>query len=294
MSFRSRVRAAIPPSMRPATKRAYGIFTSLSAPLRIEPSFMVVGGQRCGTTTIFKALSEHPQILRPIVEKGTDYYTLYSDRGMAWYRGQYPLRGSASRRTGSFGPPAAFEACTYYLFHPFAMERIARDYPNLKLVAMLRDPVERAYSAYKHEYARGFDTEPNFMRALELEDERLAGEVDKMAVDPTYESFSHRHHAYRRRGQFAEQLDRVFQFFSREQVHIMDSEAFFADPAGEYGQLVEFLGLGDRQPGRIMRHNGRPSSPMPADARSFLSSHYREHDARLADLLGRQPHWLHV
>jgi hypothetical protein len=294
MSFRSRVRAAIPPSMRPATKRAYVILNSLSAALRIEPSFMVVGGQRCGTTTIFIALSRHPQILRPVVEKGTDYYTLYSSRGNAWYRAQYPLRTSAERRTASYGPPAAFEACTYYMFHPFAMERIARDYPDLKLVAMLRDPVERAYSAYKHEYARGFDSEPSFMRALELEDGRLAGEIEKMAADPAYESFSHRHHAYRTRGQFAEQLDRVFRNFAREQVHVMDSEAFFDDPAKEYRKLLQFLGLEDREPAQISRHNAHPSSPMPADARAFLSAHYRKHDERLADLLGRSPHWLNV
>ena len=79
----------------------------------------------------------------------------------------------------------AFEACTYYLFHPFAMERIAADFPDIKLVAMLRDPVERAYSAYKHELARGFETEADFDRALELEDERLDGEIERMRPTPT-------------------------------------------------------------------------------------------------------------
>lgn len=251
---------------------------------------MVIGGQRCGTTTIFKTLAEHPQVLRPPVDKGTDYYTLYYDRGPDWYRGRMPLvpagRARASRET-----PQAFEACTYYLFHPFAAERIAKDYPGIKLVAMLRDPVERAFSAYKHEHARGFDLEPDFLHALELEDSRLEGEVEKMSADISYESLPHRHHAYRRRGQFAEQLERFFTYFPREQVHVMDSERFFAEPAAEFAKLIEFLGLRSWRPAVFEQYNARPSKGMPADARAFLTSHYRAHDERLADLLGRRPAW---
>ena len=91
---------------------------------------------------------------------------------------------------------------------------MARHLPDVRILAMLRDPVERAYSAYKHELARGFETEP-FERALELEDERLAGQAERMLADPDYQSFSHRHHAYVRRGQYAEQLHRLRQLLPR-------------------------------------------------------------------------------
>ena len=85
---------------------------------------------------------------------------------------------------------------------------MAHHLPDVKILAMLRDPVERAFSAYKHELARGFETEP-FDKALELEDERLEGEVERMLADSDYQSFSHRHHAYLRRGHYAEQLNRL-------------------------------------------------------------------------------------
>jgi hypothetical protein len=258
---------------------------------RMDPQFIVIGGQRCGTTTIFKSLSEHPQVVRPPVDKGTDYFTLNYTRGIDWYHSRFPTRAVSALRTRTVGPPVAFEACTYYLFHPYAIERLARDYPDVKLVAMLRDPVQRAFSAYKHEFARGYDTEPDFRRALDREDERLAGEDERLR-DPSYESFAHRHHAYRRRGQFAEQLERVFKHYPREQVHVMESEAFFADPAGEYRTLIDFLGLQPWQPASFEQHNARPSKPMPADARAFLEEHYREHDEALARMLGRQPFWL--
>jgi hypothetical protein len=253
---------------------------------RDTPSFIVIGGQRCGTTTIFQTLAEHPQIRRPIAEKGTDYFTLNYLRGVEWYRSRMPLA------VGSTDGRLTFEACTYYMFHPLAIDRIARDLPNIKLVAMLRDPVSRAFSAYKHEFARGFESESNFRTALALEPSRLEGEVERMCEDPAYQSFSHRHHAYLSRGQFADQLDRVYEHFPREQVHVMQSELFFADPLGEFARLTEFLGLEPWMPKQVEQHNARPSSAMPDDARNFLVQHYRPHNEALAELLGSAPAWL--
>jgi sulfotransferase family protein len=258
---------------------------------RALPSFVVVGAQRCGTTTIFQTLSDHPQVLRPVVDKGTDYYTLHFSRGLDWYRAQMPLRATVHARSAHRGPAQVFEACTYYMFHPLAVERMARDLPDAKLVVMLRDPVERAYSAYKHEFARGFETEPDFSAALELEPARLSGEVEKMQNDIDYQSFSHRHHAYRSRGQFAEQLSRIYQHYPPAQVHVMQSESFFANPAREFARLTDFLGLRLWRPATFGQHNARPSESMPQDARRLLTEHFREHNDALAALLGQRPAW---
>jgi hypothetical protein len=155
---------------------------------------------------------------------------------------------------------------------------------------MLRDPVERAFSAYKHELARGYETVSDFRQALELEDERLSG-VEELLRDPRQDSFAHRHHAYRRRGQYAEQLERVYSHYPREQVHVMESEAFFADPAAEFRALTDFLGLQPWQPAAFETHNARPSKPMPTDALEFLTTHFQPWDEKLAELLKRPPFW---
>lgn len=286
------LRTHVPQPLHAVSRAAYARFGQATRSLRALPDFIVIGGQRCGTTSLFKNLAEHPQVLRPGIEKGLDYYSLYPDRGLDWYRGNFPITSLARLRTVRHGKPAVFEACTYYLFHPFAIERIARDLPHVKLVAMLRDPVERAFSAYKHELARGFETEPDFLRALALEESRLEGEVERMAADPAYESHAHRHHAYRARGQYAEQLQRVFTHFSREQVFVCDSESYFAQPAQQYQALTRFLGLEDYLPGRFDQFNARPSTPMPSAAREQLERHYAPHDEALTELLGRRPGWL--
>ena len=286
------MRTSVPQPLHGVSRAVYAHLGQATRSLRSLPDFIVIGGQRCGTTSLFKNLAEHPQVLRPGIEKGIDYYSLYPDRGLDWYRGNFPLRSVARLRTARNGGPRIFEACTYYMFHPFAIERIARDMPDIKLVAMLRDPVERAFSAYKHELARGFETEPDFMTALSLEAGRLDGEVERMAEDPTYESHAHRHHAYRARGQYAEQLERVFALFPREQVFVCDSESYFAEPAKQYSDLTAFLGLRDFQPTRFDQFNARPSKPMPEAARAHLAEHYGPHDEALTDLLGRRPGWV--
>jgi hypothetical protein len=283
-------REVVPWPLQQAVRRAYLGLGEATAGLRLLPSFIVIGVQRCGTTSLFRTLLEHPQVRRAAFRKGVNYFDLNYYRGMRWYQSHVPVAEIARRQTARHGGPVAFEASGYYLYHPFALERLARDLPGTKLVVMLRDPVERAFSAYKHEHARGFEHE-SFGRALELEDERLAGEIDRMREDIRYESMSHRHHSYRHRGHYAEQLERAFALFPPGQVHVMNSEAYFEQPEREYLKLLTFLGLRRHEPTRFRRVNARPSESMHVKTRQMLEEYYAPHDERLAKLLGGPLRW---
>lgn len=286
------IRSLVPSAVDAPARAVYDQLAQATRGARALPDFVVLGGQRCGTTSLFKDLAAHPQVLRPGTVKGTDYYTLHSYRGLDWYRGHFPVRALARLRTRRTGAPQVFEACTYYLFHPQAVGRMVADMPDIKLVVMLRDPVERAFSHFKHEVARGFETVTDFEQALDLEPSRLEGEVERMAADPRYESIHHRHHAYATRGQYAEQLERVFEHYPREQVHICQSESFFAEPDKEFARLTDFLGLERWQPASFDQFNARPSKGMSPRVRARLVEHFTPHDARLAELLGEVPAWV--
>ena len=281
------LRAMMPSSLHGLSQRIYLKTGTATAGIRLEPTFMMIGASRCGTTSLFASLNTHPQVFRPTVNKGVNYFDLNYYRGPDWYRGHFPIAKLARHRASG---AVSFEASGYYMFHPFALERLARDMPSTKLVAMLRDPVERAYSAFKHESARGFEWEP-FEKALDLENERLVGEVERMAKDPTYESFAHRHQTYLHRGQYAEQLQRARNLFPVKQIHIIESEMFFREPAREYRRLLDFLELDPFEPRRFDKHNARPSSPMPAELQERLSAHFKAHDDHLAQILGHRPAW---
>lgn len=254
----------------------------LSAGARMLPSFLLVGTQRGGTTSLFRALAEHPGTAQPNFHKGVHYFDVNYRAGLAWYRGHFPLRRGSRR---------AFESAGYYMHHPLAPERIAADLPGVKLLVLLRDPVERAFSAHKHELARGFETEASFERALELEPARLKGEVERIRNDPGYLSHAHRHQSYLDRGRYADQLEVLHKLFGRERVHVTFAEDFFTEPEPAYDAVIEFLGLPRWRPAAFERHNARPSSPLAPELRARLTDHFAPHDERLAALLGRVPPW---
>lgn len=263
---------------------------SLTARFRAQPDFIVVGAQRCGTTSLFRALEQHPQVVRPTLNKGVNYFDLDYHRGKGWYRAHFPLTATVRRRVGADHPAAVFEASGYYMFHPHAARRIARDLPNVKIVAMLRDPVERAYSAWKHESARGFDA-LSFEEALALEEDRTAGERARMMSDPTYQSHDFRHFSYTARGDYVAQLRAFYDVLPRGQVHVVYSEQFFDHPQAEFAELESFLGL-DHATGLVFdQHNARSSAPMDPVTRTALEGRYRGQADALESLVGRRPPW---
>lgn len=259
---------------------------------RSLPSFLIVGAQRCGTTSLTRTLSTHPAVFGPLVHREVHYFDCAYTRGIAWYRSNFPLtvRGRMAARAAG-APLTTFESSPYYMFHPLAPERIHRDLPGVKLLVLLRDPVERAYSAHTHELELGYETEP-FERAIELESTRLEGEADRIVADPTYYSHSHQHHSYCGRGQYIDQIERLEKIFSRDRIHVLDSGDYFADPAPLYDELLGFLDLPRAGLPEFKKQNARPRpAPMPSSVRTALVDHFRPYDERLAAWLGREPSW---
>ncbi|CAM3980872.1 sulfotransferase [Nocardiopsis rhodophaea] len=279
----------VPDTLKRTVRSTWGVFGQATRRTRVLPTFLIVGAQRCGTTSLFKALIQHPHVVGPVLRKGVHYFDTSYDRGEDWYRGHFPTR-AATRARGDRPRVEVGESSPYYLFHPLAAERIARDLPGVRVIVLLRDPVERAYSAHSHERARGFESEP-FERALELEEERLAGEEARLRADPDAYSHSHQHHAYLGRGRYVEQLLRLEEHVGRDRMLVMDSESFFTTPEPLFTEVERFLGIPHADGIRFDRHNARPRADMPDALRQRLVSYFTEPDARLAAWWGRTPSW---
>lgn len=277
----------------PARRAAHSVSVTagrLTSRARMLPAFLIVGAQRCGTTSMYRTLSQHPAVVKAVLHKGVHYFDMNYGRSLGWYRAHFPLASRAAGASPSSIAPVTFESSPYYMFHPLAAGRIAADLPAVKLLVLLRDPVERAYSAWAHERARGFETEP-FERALELEASRLAGEAERIAAEPGYLSLSHQHHAYTGRGQYIEQLERLEAVVGRDRIHVVDSGDFFARPEPAYDSVLDFLGLPGGEYPEFERHNARPRSAMPEPVRASLAGHFAPYDERLAAWLGWIPSW---
>jgi hypothetical protein len=278
-------------ALKTAVKQTITGVGHLTWQARMMPSFLLVGAQRAGTTTLHLALRAHPNVVLHRLHKGVNYFDVNYEHGLEWYRAHFPLAAYARARTALAGhAPITGESSGYYMFHPLAAERIGKDLPGVKLIAMVRDPVERAYSAHQHESARGFETEP-FERALELEESRLAGEVERMRADTAYQSFSHRHHAYVTRGRYAEQLAQLAQHCGHDNLFVLDADAFFLNPLEHYEQVLSFLSLPSHEQPPLRKTNARARAPMPDSLRTRLRQQFEEADLALVSFLGDLPSW---
>jgi Sulfotransferase domain len=262
-----------------------------TAGLRLLPDYLIIGAQRAGTTSLHRYLVQHPGVRTTLRTKGVHYFDTGYGHGGSWYASRFPTRLTAwyvARRHGM--ALRTGEASPYYLFHPHVPHRVAEQLPQVRLIALLRDPVVRAYSHYQHEVARGFETLP-FEEAIAAEPDRLAGETERMLAEPLYNSFAHQHHSYLARGRYHEQLATWRALFDDSQLLVLSSERFFAEPEGTFGQVLDFLELPAFTPDAFERHNAYDYRQMGGEVRERLVEHYREPNRRLYESLGDDFGW---
>lgn len=201
---------------------------------RMRPDYLVIGTKRGGSTSFANWLEQHPEVAPCLARKGTHYFDTNFRRGRAWYASRFERSDAGYRVTG--------EASPYYMFHPLSAQRISDELPGVKLIAVLREPVDRLLSHYRYEVERGHESE-SLETALDLEESRLEGEVERLRRDPSYEGYRYRHFSYLHRGHYAEQLAHVHTLFPPENVLVLHSEQMFAQPNETLATAWRFLGL---------------------------------------------------
>lgn len=163
--------------------------------------------------------------------------------------------------------------------------------PDARIVAVLRNPVDRAYSHYRHSVERGHET-LSFSDALDAEPGRLAGEAGRIVREPGYRSVPHRVFSYASRGRYADQLTAWIDRFGRTRVLVLRSEDLYADPAGAYEEVLRFVGLPSGGDPQFRVHAAAPRHDDMSEAvRSRLVEEFRPHNARLESLLGQTMNW---
>ena len=235
----------------PAVKWAQLQYGMATAGLRVLPDFLIIGTKRGGSTSLYRNLVRTPGVLglfpRRADVKGTYYFDVEYERGERWYRAHHPSRRSRDR-VARRGPVVVGEASPYYLSHPRAALRATALVPDARIVALLREPVARAYSHYQERVRQGIETLPTFALAVEAEASRLSGEVERMLADPAYVSWNHLNFGYLAQSDYATGLGRWMAAFPAEQVLVLRSEDYYADDAGALGRVRHFLGLDAARP----------------------------------------------
>ena len=244
-----------------------------TAHLRQPPDFIIIGTQRGGTTSLYRYLSEHPGI-GSAWRKEVHYFDRHYEHDMDWYLAHFPKRGKFEM---------VGEASPFYLFHPEVPRRVRDTVADVKLIALLRDPIDRAYSQFQMTTRRGIES-LSFEEAIEREPERLAGSD---ASGLAWRQFS-----YLTRGHYDEQLQRWFSLFPRERFLILKSEDFYTTPEPILHETQEFLGVDRASPEEFKPyHLTDYGAEMDPATRTRLREHFAPHNERLYELLGRDLGW---
>jgi hypothetical protein len=277
----------------PVVRKAWFQVRRLRARQRVLPDFLIIGTQKGGTTSLYDYLGQHPQIARSL-RKEINFFTGGPDPavdlwrlGEGWYRAHFPLRADM--------PPGqkAFEASPDYMFNPLAAGRIAALLPDVRLVAMLRNPTDRAISHYFHNVREG---EPQRNGETKPIGEAMAAEEARMApllAAEDYRCVAFRALSYKLRGHYAEQLARYLALFPRENLLVLRTEDLFDDPQGMMARLFGFLGVApNREAMRFAARNiGFNARPVDPAVRESLDAYFAPHNQRLYELIGADFGW---
>jgi hypothetical protein len=273
----------------------------------VLPDFVIIGAAKSGTSTLWAWLTGHPHVVGA-TRKEVEYFSFRYNRGADWYRHHFPLESERARFAAENGRPhLTGEASPFYLPHPLAPARMADLIPRAKVIVTMRDPVDRAYSAYQMWRRWGSET-ASFMTVAALEDEQLDGGATRALhqgvgrwenIDPENDGAPgtpligsvHIGRMYLMGGRYAEQLERWFQHYPREQFHFVTIEELASDPSGAFERLQAFLELPDHRPARLEAEYVGKYDPLPAEDRARLREYFRPHNERLYELLGRDFGW---
>ncbi|MEM9790319.1 MAG: sulfotransferase [Planctomycetota bacterium] len=194
------------------------------------PDFLIIGEQKCGSTTLWAMLREHPGVFFP-EEKELHYWASYPQWGPVGRSGSTPIAVYAELDAAA-GDRLGGEATPNYLFDPGACERVAEHLPAVRAIAILRDPVERAWSHYWHQVRRD-EERLSFEAAIDAEADRLARGGPEAMESVSYTS----------RGHYVRGLERWWAALGRDRVLVTCLDDLKADPDAVINRVTDFLGL---------------------------------------------------
>lgn len=242
---------------------------------------IIVGVQKGGTTSLFEYLKDHPSIV-PSVEKEVHYFDNNYELGKEWYNKQFPIQSQCRY---------LLEASPYYIFHPHALSRIKQDLKNVKIITLLRNPIDRAFSHYQMEYRRGADTSSTFEIAIENEQRHLTKERVRMKKDPLYKSTFHQTNSYLERGHYDEQIKQLLSYFDKTQLLFLKSESLFSDPSSTMLSVFNFLNLEPLDTSVYKPFNEGKYHEMPENLHKKLAVYFKNKTKELPQLIGEEFQW---
>jgi hypothetical protein len=238
------------------------------------PNALVIGATKGGTTSLYHWLSRHPQVCVSRV-KEVRYFNGHFEQGPAWYAAQFAPRP---------GQTVLVEASPSYLWDPDVPERVRALLGEPKLIVLLREPVERAWSQYWMKVRREEEM-ASFDQALQRETQWF-GLAGPMPSEGSVSKIGYGGYSYLGKGVYAPQIERWLSAFPRHCFHFIRSEDLFRDPAEAMSGLLQFLGLPPMRLDGLEPFNAGRYPLLDPAIRAKLVPHFVDSNARVEQLTG--------
>lgn len=278
------------PALRLMSKyrRAIWPYRKATSSSRSLPDFIIIGAQKSGTSSLYLYLGQHPQLLPSLKKEIRFFDGGYNpnidnfEKGQAWYRAHFPFRKNVGTHSRTF------EASSITIFNPLTPRRIFDLVPEVKLIAVLRNPTERAISHYFHEKRRGRESLP-IMEALQKEEIRLEPVIE----NKDYKSDHFIHHSYKSRGLYRQQIERFLKYFPWKQILVLSSEELFCEPDKTLKQVFEFVGVDTGFKAKDLRPRNVANNRSEVDPKvyKYLDNYFLSHNQALYELVGKYFEW---
>lgn len=246
---------------------------------RMEPSFIIIGEARCGTTSLFNYICQNSKVIQPH-KKEIHFFDYKFDKKKSWYKSFFPFV-KEGKITG--------EATPYYFSHPKAASRLKEMYPDIKLILLLRNPIDRAISSFYKQRDLKIENIESIEEAIDLEQERIKNSMDNMLKNNDYD-FNHKNYAYVNRGLYYDNLKRWQSLFDKDQMLIFEFDELYGNIEVSYDRVISFLGL-DKEERSFKHFNKGTYNNVDVEFRAKLGNFFEESNQKLYKLLKSNYNW---
>ena len=271
-------------------KSSYGKYIDFTGAFHILPDFLIIGAVRAGSTSLYEGLKTHPNVFGSKI-KEIYFFDANFHRGVNWYKRFFPSKWKKFQITKIHKKKfLTGEATPHYISYSHAPKRVFNLIPNVKLIVILRNPIDRAYSQYQSRVSAG--TEPlSFDDAIKKEDIRLENVLKKMEEDENYIHNNFFRYSYLHHGIYVNGLRKWMETFPKNQFLILKAEEFYQKPAIIFESIQKFLGLPKFHPANYAHYNLGKYDDMNTETRKFLHEFFKPYNEELYKFLGRDFGW---
>ncbi len=259
---------------------------AISGPIRLLPDFIIIGTARSGTTSLYYNICQHPCVL-PAAYDELGFFDSNFHLGLNWYRSLFPTLFSKWMVKHNKKFAITGEDTPFYIWSPLVAKRILKILPNVKLIVLFRNPIDRAYSNY-HLGVRAGSENLSFEDAIQVELNQLKN--NEIKPENKLEKYT-TPRSYIAKGFYADQLKIWLKLFNDEQLFIISTEDFESKPQETLDKIYDFLQIPKNHIINIKKHKVASYLKMKSETRQFLVDFYKKPNAELFSMIGQEFDW---